>query len=432
MPDIEPTEPAGEDRRDARQRLEGHLEERQTAVTAANEIITRAAEEDRELTAEELQSHSRATADIIRHNEQVQALRSHLGLVEPMATVRYEDIPVGADPRQAPPDDGTRLSDVERAASTREYEAAFRSYLVRGNGMPAAHRDLLEQVRAQSSADDETGGYLVPTTLAGRVIETAQTWNGVERAGATVVTTDNGAEIQWPTANAVDEGEIIGENVDATEDTEEFGIVAVRAYIFSSKMIRVPRSLLQDSGIDLTGYLSGRIGRRIGRRQGRAFTTGTGASEPEGITTAATVGKTAAAAGAVTYLELVDLKYSVDEAYRMNGRWMFNDTTLATLLKLVDADQRPLINWDPRIGEPDTIQGDPFTTNNHMPDVASENKSILYGDYSGYTVRRVRGVEILRLEERYAERHQIGLIGFHRADGALLDTGAVKALKQAA
>jgi HK97 family phage major capsid protein len=430
-------------RRDARARLDHHLEERQRAVEAANAILEGAnarAEGEQEFTSEELQSHSRATADILRHNEQVQVLRAHLGLVEPLASqIRYEDIPVGGSPLDVPSDQrgtptaGADLTELERRAATAEYRQAFVAYLRRGMaGLNQDQRDLLEGVqRAQSSQDDQTGGYLVPTQLANRVIETAQTWNGVERAGATVVTTENGVEIQFPTASAVDEGEIIGENDEVTEDDEEFGLVAIRAYIFSSKMIRVPRSLLQDAGIDLDGYLSGRLGRRIGRRQGRAFTTGSGSSQPEGITVGATVGETAASATAVTYGELVDLKYSVDEAYRMNGRWMFHDTTLAAILKLVDGDSRPLINWDPRVGEPDTILGDPFTTNNHMPTMATGNKSVTYGDHSGYMIRRVRGVEILRLEERYAERHQIALLGFQRADGALLDTGAVKTLQQA-
>lgn len=435
-----PTPTATEDqdqdvRRDASQRLEDHLEKRQQAAAAANEIVTRAAEENRDLTGEELQAHSRATADLLSHHEQVNALRTHLGLVAPLSTVRYEDIPVGGDPRVAPRDDGTELSELEQRLAQRDYRDAFLSYVRRGaSGMPLAQREVLEQVRAQSTGDDETGGFLVPTQLSNQIIETMQTWNGVERAGATVITTENGVEIQFPTADAVEEGEIIGENTDANEDDEEFGLVAIRAYIFSSKMIRVPRTLLQDVGMggaQFSNYLSNRLGRRIGRRQGRAFTTGTGASQPEGVATAAEVGKTAAGAAAVTYGELVDLKFSVDEAYRMSARWMFKDGTLAALMKLLDADNRPLLNWDPRPGEPDTILGDPFSTNNHMPEMATGNKSILYGDFSGYLIRRVRGVEILRLEERYAERHQIALLGFQRADGALLDTGAIKALKQA-
>lgn len=436
MPDAPVIDQDPDARRDARERLQEHLDKRQEAVAAAEAIVRDAnerPEDQRDLTAEELEAHSRATAEILRHNDQVVALRQHLGLVEPLASVRYEDIPVGADPRTAPRDGGEELTELERRTSTREYRSAFLTYLRSGLGrLTPEQRELLDGVqRAQSAGDDELGGFLVPTQLSGRVIETAQTWNGVERAGATVVTTQNGVEIQFPTASAVDEGEIVGENDAASEDEEEFGLVAIRAYIFSSKMVRVPRSLLQDSGIDLDTYLSNRLGRRIGRRQGRAFTTGTGASEPEGVVTGSTVGKTAAGAAAVTYGELVDTKYSVDEAYRMNARWMFKDDTLAALLKLTDNDGRPLINWDPRMGEPDTILGDPFTTNNHMPAMTTGNKSILYGDFSGYMVRRVRGVEILRLEERYAERHQIALLGFQRADGALLDTGAVKALQQA-
>ena len=60
-------------------------------------------------------------------------------------------------------------------------------------------------------------------------------------------------------------------------------------------------------------------------------------------------------------------------------------------------------------------------------------KSVLYGDfYAGYVVRLVRGFEMIRLDERYADYAQVGFVGFARADGEVVNTSAYKALTQAA
>jgi HK97 family phage major capsid protein len=40
-----------------------------------------------------------------------------------------------------------------------------------------------------------------------------------------------------------------------------------------------------------------------------------------------------------------------------------------------------------------------------------------------YTIRRVRDMSVLRLEERFADYGQIAFIGFARYDGNLLDAG---------
>ena len=45
------------------------------------------------------------------------------------------------------------------------------------------------------------------------------------------------------------------------------------------------------------------------------------------------------------------------------------------------------------------------------------------GDFSKYKVRIVRGIEYRRLEELLAEYGAIGIFGFCRADGALVDAG---------
>ena len=174
-----------------------------------------------------------------------------------------------------------------------------------------------------------------------------------------------------------------------------------------------------------------RLGERIGRILNTHLTTGSGSSQPNGLVTGATSGVTAASGTAVTYGELIDLKHSVDPAYRGNATWMFSDATLAALKKLVDGDSRPL--WNPGIanGEPDRLDGDRYVVNNDVLDMASSAKAIIYGDLSKYVIRDVAGMTLLRLNERYADVGQVGFIAFSRHDGDSLDATAFKCITMA-
>jgi HK97 family phage major capsid protein len=72
--------------------------------------------------------------------------------------------------------------------------------------------------------------------------------------------------------------------------------------------------------------------------------------------------------------------------------------------------------------------------NNDIAQMGVSAKSILYGDFSYYQIRRVLGVQVVRLNELYAGNGQVGFIAFMRADGAYLNPGTdpVKAFQNSA
>ena len=181
--------------------------------------------------------------------------------------------------------------------------------------------------------------------------------------------------------------------------------------------------------------MGGLLGKRLGRIQATHFATGTGTSQPAGILGAAgsTEGAEAVATAAITFKDLNALIHSIDPAYRLNGMgaFVFNDSTLAALEDLDDADGRPI--WRPSLAEgaPATIAGYRYVIDQGYGSIATGVKVATFGDHSAYMIRRVNGVTMMRLAERYAEFMQVALLGFNRADGALLDTSAVKHLVMA-
>ena len=95
----------------------------------------------------------------------------------------------------------------------------------------------------------------------------------------------------------------------------------------------------------------------------------------------------------------------------------------AVVKKLKDTTGRPL--WIPGLSEksPDTILGYPYAVNQDVAVMAANAKSILFGEFKKYKIRRIKGVELLRLNERFAEKLQVGFFGYCRFDGRLLDAG---------
>jgi HK97 family phage major capsid protein len=214
-----------------------------------------------------------------------------------------------------------------------------------------------------------------------------------------------------------------------------FGQKLLDAYKYSSGPIKVSRELLQDSAFDMGAVLNELMGVRIARKVNTDLTTGDGSGDPNGIVTASTLGKTAAGVAAITADELIDLYHSVDPAYRADPscRFMLNDSTLAAVRKLKDGQGQYLINGLRDGAGMINLAGIavPYSINQAMASLATGNKTVLFGAFNKYIVRRVREFVVRRSDELYLEADQAVFVGFARFDGELLDTAAVKHLIQA-
>lgn len=276
----------------------------------------------------------------------------------------------------------------------------------------------------QSVGTPSEGGYAVPEGFVSEV-EVAMLEFGGMREVSTIRRTATGNDLPWPTINdANQEGELVGENAPVSQQAVVFGNVMLNAYKYSSKTVLMSLEFMQDEEV---GFVQTELARLLGDRLGRIInrhtTVGTGTAQPNGIVTAAAEGLVGSLGTGITYDELVDLEHSVDPAYRNGSRYMFHDDSLAVLRKLVDLDGRPLWQNNAREGAPDTINGRPYTINQHMAPMAIDAKSIVYGALTKYIIRQVMDMTLFRLGEKYIEDGQIGFLAFARADGELLDAG---------
>jgi HK97 family phage major capsid protein len=294
-----------------------------------------------------------------------------------------------------------------------------------------------------STTTGSEGGFTVATEVASDVISALKAYGGM-RTAADVFSTLQGNPMSFPTSDGTSEvGEIIAENVTATDADIVFGTVGLPVYKFSSKVVTVPIELLQDSSIDVEGYVRMRLVERLGRITNNMFTTGTGTAQPNGVVTAATVGVTAANSTsqvtAVIYDSLINLQHSVDPSYRESGRaaWMFNDTTLREIRKMKDSQSRPIFVPGYEVsapgGMPDRLLGSPIVINQSVANMAASARSILFGDFKGYKIRDVMALSLFRFDDSaFMKKGQIGYLAWMRSGGNLTDVGAVRVFVNAA
>ena len=215
----------------------------------------------------------------------------------------------------------------EARAKAKDADTALRTFLLEGRDTRPAEQ------RTMNTLGGSVGGYAIApdTSFYGRVIEAQKFFGGVEAFGATILNTSTGAELPIATDDDTSNtGAIVAEEGSHTGGTDvTMGQRVLRAYLYSSKIIKFSLQLAQDSSFDVEGYLGRKIGTRIGRIKNTHFTTGTGANQPEGVVTNATIGRTGATGFSTTvdFDELKRAKHSVDPAYRNGAKWMFSDDT---------------------------------------------------------------------------------------------------------
>lgn len=318
------------------------------------------------------------------------------------------------------------------AADTKSVHAKLFNKWLRNGDKALSAQDWQTIRNTMSTTTDTQGGHTVPTEVASSVIDVLKAFGGMRQA-STVITTDSGASINYPTSDGTSEvGEIIAENTTATAADPSFAVVTLSTYKFGSKIIAVPFELLQDSAVDIEGFIARRIAERLGRIQNQMFTTGTGTSQPRGVVTAAALGKTGTTGQTTTVIadDLIDLVHSVDPAYRENGRvaFMMNDQSLKVVRKLKDSQNRPLFlpGYDGLAGPmANTLLGYPIVINQDVATMAANAKSILFGDFSRYTIRDVMGMTLFRFEDSaYIKLGQIGFLAWMRSGGNLTDGGS--------
>lgn len=324
----------------------------------------------------------------------------------------------------------------------REYKEVYADYIQRGDArMNDADLSILAEKRGtntQITTTDSLGGYLVPETWANAIRED-MLWYAPILELANVFVTARGGTWNEPRNNDTSVlADVITQGTGETVNDVTFSNQTMGDYTYSTGLIKASWEQMNDSAYDLVSFINRVIAGRFGRRWEEDFTNGDGSGRATGFMNDATSGKVAASTSAITSDEIIDLIYSIDKSYRRspNFRLCLHDSTVAALrkIKVGSDDNRPI--WQPsmRDGEPDRIHGIPYFVNNAMAELSdgANSKVMAAGDFNQFNIRLIGGMEVVRLNERYANERSVGFFGYQRVDSKLMNTSAVKYLALAA
>lgn len=372
------------------------------------------AAEGRDLTADEQVTEARINADVDGLMQRIEA-----DLERTQRAASMNDIERRMSQLAAATPEERQVEDSEEARVRAFLRGETRTLTVNGS-----------EQRVQVKGTTTAGGFTVPTSFYDRLVEHMIEVSGIMSAGPTVLRTNSGENLQVPKTTAHGTAAITAENAAISASDSTFGQVTLGAYKYG-RLVQVSRELVEDTAVDLLGYLARDCGRSLGNAFGAHAVTGTGSSQPSGVVTGSTLGVTGGAGvtGAFTADNLIDLFYAVISPYRSSPScgWLMRDATIASMRKLKDSSNQYL--WQPsiQVGAPETLLGKPVYTDPNVAAVGLGAKSVIFGDMSTYFVRMVNGVRFERSDDYAFNTDLVTFRAILRADGALVDTtGAVK------
>jgi HK97 family phage major capsid protein len=338
--------------------------------------------------------------------------------------------------------------EISKKDAEAKYGEVFNKWMSKGlAGLSDAEQNIMGnrfQNAAQQTISTTGGGYTIPEAFSGKVSETLAYYgpfSPVEGVGPGMkIFTSGGNPLPWPTITDVaNTGQNLAINVDATTASAAlaFGVKNLGAEVITSDLIQVPKQLLQDEGVNFESLLATLLGKRMGRRFNSKVTNDQGGTSEfsMGLHFGATQGGVTAADDAITANEIINLLHSVDIEYRNSpgAGFMINDAIAAYIRKLTVTASADYYLWEPSFteGNPDKMLGKKVWINNDLPSaITVDKRTIFFGDFDQLAIRVVKGMELIRLDERFAEKYQVGWMGTLRADCNVLQTGAIKFLRQ--
>jgi len=273
-------------------------------------------------------------------------------------------------------------------------------------------------------------GAPVATSFYDQVIMKAR-YVGPMLDTSTILNTNGGETLQIPSLSTYSSGTAFGQGSAIGESDPVFAsFVSLTAWKYAF-ITQLSAELIQDSGVDLMGFLADQTANGLGYSINTALTTGTGTVQPTGIVNAAAVGITGGTgvSGTFTAANAIDLVYSCDTAARQmpGSGWMMNASSISKMRQLQSSGGYYIFSPAVSADQKDLLLGYSVYENPAMASTGTGNKSLLFGNLSSYMVRIAGGGIQLDRSDEFAFNQ--GLSTFRaqiRIDGNLVQPSHVK------
>jgi HK97 family phage major capsid protein len=281
------------------------------------------------------------------------------------------------------------------------------------------------------------GGYVVAPTYSTNIIEGLTQFSPLRSLASAM--TIGGTEIYIPTLTGNADGGWVTETGARPSTEPVFGQLGITTYEFAAT-VPVSVQLLEDSFVDLAGFLSRHITKRFAKSESSAFIIGDGNGKPTGLLhTPANYEQIVTKQDASELLEsLIDAFYALPSEYASVGSWMMKRETMGIIRKLADVSVSNRTLWSDSLanGTPPTLLGRPVYEAIDMDPLvstaspAADTFPISFGDYaSAYQIVDRVGVAIQRDDFTGADNGIVKLRARRRVGGAPVLNEAVVLIK---
>ena len=271
-------------------------------------------------------------------------------------------------------------------------------------------------------------GAIIPTTIANKIIKAVKDRCPI-LAGATIYNVKGTLKVPvWGKANTTHDIAVgyQTEFTDITADAGKFTSVDLGGYL-AGALTLIGQSVENNGTFSVVDFIVSQMAEEIATFVEGQLLTGTGSSAAQGaLNTTNTLA--AAATGAITADELIELQSKVKQVYQAGACWTMNPATFLAIKKLKDGQNRYLLQDNITGQFPYMLLGKPVYLSDNMPTMAASAKAVLYGDYSGLSVNMRENISIQVLREKYATQHAIGVVSWFEFDSKVTDNAKLAVL----
>jgi HK97 family phage major capsid protein len=312
---------------------------------------------------------------------------------------------------------------------SREREA-FNLYLRKGV-VPA-------ELKAMSATTDVEGGYAVVNELSATMCQVLRDSSPIRQL-ATVVEVSSEAFEMLADPNDVGSAWTTETGARNETSTADLGKIRIPTFELYAEP-RITQKLIDDARFDVETWLANKVADRFARVENTAFISGTGVTQPRGITTypaGTTFGTTIervktgvsgnwpAANPADVLLDLTQL---LKISYANGAAFLLNRSLMSDVRKFKGSDGQYI--WQPsyQAGHPALLLGYPVYIAEDMPNKSASSVSVAFGNFRlGYTVVDRIGTRVLR--DPFTAKPYVKFYTTKRVGGDVTNTDAIKLLE---
>jgi len=386
-------------------------EQKNDLITRAEDIVSKAEVETRELTEDE-------AAELAEIRDDVRKIKEQLGLVKEVKEMDKEAPEV--KPEVEVEADGDKEVEVKE---TRAFEAYLRS-------------ELFNERNDNTPLTKGNNGAVVPTTIAKRIIRKLYDISPILEK-STKYNIKGTLQIPYYSEDETDYINVAFQGAEFTAlsaNSGKFTSISFTGYVAGALSL-ISRSLINNAEFDIVGYIVDQMAYSIKRFIENVLLNGSGAITGQSGTVAGLTGvtltTTAAAANAVTSNELIELQDSVKDMFQEGAIWIMSPATRTAIRELKDNMNRYLLQDDISLPFGKSLLGKPIYVSDNMDDMGAGKTAIYYGNMAGLATKFSENMEIQVLREKYADQHADGVIGWFEFDAKVQDAQQIAKLVMA-